>query len=109
MRKPLLLLVIIILSVILTTSHLSGNSLPAIFLLLLNDKVPPVGTTGSSGVAAGADWEVCRADTDTAWVSAGNGGGTYNTNITCQALGYAGADLYGGNCDTVCGHCGTPV
>ena len=71
--------------------------------------VPPVvGQTGDAGVASGADWQVCRADYDTAWISAGLGGGTYNTIVACNSLGYEAPDLYGGNCNTVCGYCGTP-
>lgn len=71
--------------------------------------VPPdVGITGNEGVADGADWQVCRADSNTAWISAGLDGGTYNTTEACNSLGYAAPDLYGGNCNTVCGYCGTP-
>ena len=29
-------------------------------------------------------------------------------DAACQALGYDGADAFGGNCNTVCGYCGTP-
>gem|GEM_PF-2776137 len=74
---------------------------------VLGCSVPTVGTTGDTGVADGADWEVCRADEDTVWVSGGVGGGTYDTTTVCQALGYLGADMFGGNCNTVCGYCGT--
>ncbi len=70
--------------------------------------VPAVGTTGSEGVFAGADWQVCRADEASAWVSAGDGGGTYDADAVCQALGYDGADAFGGNCNEVCGYCGAP-
>lgn len=74
-----------------------------------NNFVPPaVDTFGTAGVLSGADWQVCRADEDTAWISSQSGGGTYDAEVICAALGYKGADLHGGNCDTVCGYCGTP-
>ncbi|HMI88012.1 MAG TPA: hypothetical protein VK550_28205 [Polyangiaceae bacterium] len=70
---------------------------------------PAVNTTGGVGVSGtgvggvpAAAWRVCRADWDTAWVSAGTGGGTYNAVQACQYLGYRTADAWGGNGNQVC-------
>lgn len=66
---------------------------------------PEVGTGGNAGVLQGNDWIVCRADDETAWISANNSG-TYNGVAACESLGYTGVDAWGGNCGTVCGWCG---
>jgi hypothetical protein len=63
---------------------------------------PAVGLTGSAGVVSGASWRVCRADWDSAWVSAQSGGGNYNAVQACQFLGYRTADTWGGNSNNVC-------
>ena len=69
--------------------------------------VPDVGTTGTDTTYGPSPWKVCRANESSAWVSADNGG-IYNPVKVCNELGYAGYDLYGGTCGTVCGFCGTP-
>jgi len=68
---------------------------------------PAVGTSGTAGVVSGNPWIVCRADAQTAFLSANTAGG-YNPNVTCASLGYARTDFWGGTCGTVCGYCGTP-
>jgi hypothetical protein len=60
-----------------------------------------VSGTGVGGVPAAA-WRVCRSDWDSAWISAGAGGGTYNAVLACQYLGYRTADQWGGNSNQVC-------
>lgn len=72
---------------------------------------PAIGTTGSAGVISGSNWQVCRADSNTAWVTSSTGvgtGGTYDTVAACQSLGYATVANFGGTCGTSCGYCGTP-
>jgi len=69
------------------------------------DFPPQVGQQGQDGVAEGDPWIVCRADVNSAWVAA-NDGGTYDAVAACQALGYVGVDAWGGTCGTVCGYCG---
>jgi hypothetical protein len=54
------------------------------------------------GVISGVAWKVCRADWDSAWISAQAGGGTYNAVQACQYLGYRTADAWGGNSNQVC-------
>lgn len=68
---------------------------------------PAVGTGGTTGVISGNPWTVCRADTNTAWLSANNGG-TYNAVAACQSVGYTSVTNQGGTCGDVCGYCGTP-
>jgi hypothetical protein len=63
---------------------------------------PAVNTTGAVGVISGVAWKVCRADWDSAWISAQAGGGTYNAVQACQYLGYRTADAWGGNSNQVC-------
>jgi len=60
--------------------------------------------SGTAGIIAGDPWVVCRADADSAWLSA-NVWGTYNAHLACQSLGYSGATQFGGNCGSVCGYC----
>jgi len=60
-----------------------------------------------AGAQAGT-WQVCRADCATAWLSASAGGGTYDMNVACQSVGYAGYDQEGGTCGDLCGYCGQP-
>lgn len=68
---------------------------------------PKVGTTGTYGVASGGDaWQVCRADSSTAWVAA-NTSGIYSFHAICKNFGYLGANAWGGTCGTLCGYCGT--
>jgi hypothetical protein len=62
-----------------------------------------VGVSGNgSGGSSPAPWRVCRADWDTAWISSGTGGGTYNGVHICQYLGYRTVDAFGGNGNQVC-------
>jgi len=70
---------------------------------------PAVNTTSTLGVsgtgiggAPAAAWRVCRSDWDTAWISSGAGGGTYNGVQICQYLGYRTVDAFGGNGNAVC-------
>jgi hypothetical protein len=63
---------------------------------------PAIGTTGAVGVISGVGWRVCRADWDSAWISAQLGGGMYNAVQACQYLGYRTADVWGGNGNSVC-------
>jgi hypothetical protein len=60
--------------------------------------------SGNFGVLSGANWVVCQADAQTAWVSANNSG-TYEINKICIHLGYAKASQWGGTCGNVCGYC----
>ncbi len=71
--------------------------------------VPDVGDTGvDTTYSPNNNYIVCRADTQSAWVSA-NTGGTYDASGVCNTLGYAGADAFGGTCGDVCGYCGDNV
>lgn len=69
------------------------------------DTIPAVGTTGSAGVLSGNNWQVCRADANTAWVTSGSGG-AYDAIAACQSLGYATVTGFGGTCGDSCGYCG---
>lgn len=62
------------------------------------------GQTGESSY--GSPYIVCRADTETAWVSA-NSGGQYDALNICNSLGYTYLADWGGTCGTVCGYCGS--
>ena len=59
-------------------------------------------TYGASGT-----WIVCRADANSAWISADNyNGGVYESLQICNYLGYDTVTANGGTCGTVCGYCG---
>lgn len=68
---------------------------------------PAVGTSSTVGVLAGDPWVVCRADTNTAWLSA-NTYGTYNAVEACQSVGYTSVTNQGGTYGYACGYNGTP-
>ena len=52
----------------------------------------------------GANWVVCSADENEAWISA-NTGGRYHAELICQNLGYRTVGAWGGTCGNVCGYC----
>jgi len=67
--------------------------------------VPAVGTRGSVGVVSGSQWQVCRADAGSAWIT-GTPGGRYQPRTICQSLGYGNYNAWGGTCGAICGYCG---
>ena len=67
--------------------------------------IPHIGQSGTDSSYESSDWVVCRADQQTAWVSA-DSGGEYDAVAVCQQLGYGGVDAWGGTCGSVCGYCG---
>jgi hypothetical protein len=59
------------------------------------------------GPGATGTWIVCRADANSAWISADNyNGGVYESLQICNYLGFDTVTAYGGTCGTVCGYCG---
>ncbi len=84
--------------------------------------LPVQGQTGTDSNYGSYDWIVCRADSDSAWISSYNHpyirfvngqkrmfntGGHYNPLDVCQSLGYESVSAYGGTCGRVCGFCYT--
>jgi len=65
---------------------------------------PNVCMTSSYGAYYGS-WIVCRADANSAWISANNEG-IYEPVQICNYLGFASVTANGGTCGTVCGYCG---
>jgi hypothetical protein len=65
---------------------------------------PDACTAGTVGVISGDPWTVCRADADSAWLSAATLG-EYDALAACQSLGYSSFGQYGGNCGSICGYC----
>jgi hypothetical protein len=65
---------------------------------------PPAVCLTGDDPGTGADWVVCAADCDTAWISA-NSWGTYHYVRICTDLGYSRAAQWGGTCGNVCGYC----
>jgi hypothetical protein len=57
-------------------------------------------TYGATGT-----WIVCRADANSAWISADSSGGIYQADQICSYLGFGSVTANGGTCDTVCGYC----
>jgi cysteine-rich repeat protein len=54
----------------------------------------------------GAEYVVCSADGDTAWISGLEAGGAeYHAEAICIELGYTGIGEHGGTCGSVCGFC----
>jgi len=58
--------------------------------------------TSSYGAYYGS-WIVCRADANSAWISANNEG-IYESVQICNYLGFASVTAYGGTWGTVCGY-----
>lgn len=67
--------------------------------------LPSAGDKGVDNSYGSYNYEVCRADSSSAWLSADNSG-TYSPINVCNLLGYADVDAVGGTCGTVCGYCG---
>lgn len=91
------------------------NKLFSIFLIAMIASIsfayalPSVGDTGADTTYSGTNnYKVCRADQNSAWVSADNSG-TYSPITVCQTLGYTSVEAVGGTCGTVCGYCGSSV
>ena len=72
--------------------------------------LPPSTCQAGSDPVSSAPYLVCQADCFGAWLSAtGVGvGATFRPKAVCNQLGYSGYDLFGKNCGSVCGTCGTP-
>ncbi len=73
----------------------------ALMLLSVVSAVPQAGDTGVDTTYGSYDWIVCRADENTAWVSADNSG-KYNAYSVCEGLGYSDVDAWGGTWGLVC-------
>jgi hypothetical protein len=71
---------------------------------LLGGRQPPAVCLAGDDPGTGADWVVCAADCDTAWISA-NSFGQYHYVRICTDLGYSGVSQWGGTCGNVCGFC----
>ncbi len=67
--------------------------------------MPPVVCMTNTYGATGT-WIVCRADANSAWISAANGNGVFEPLRICNYLGFASVTATGGTCGTVCGYCG---
>ncbi|MBN1502115.1 LPXTG cell wall anchor domain-containing protein [Candidatus Woesearchaeota archaeon] len=78
----------------------------ALFLLsvVFVAAIPQVGDTGTDTTYGSYNWKVCRADEDSAWVSA-DSSGTFSPINVCNGLGYSDVDAWGGTCGDVCGYC----
>jgi len=70
--------------------------------------IPQAGQEGVDTTYGAYDWVVCRADSDSAWISA-DSSGTYSPINVCEELGYTGVNAVGGTCGTVCGYCGQDI
>jgi len=67
--------------------------------------LPPSSCRAGTDPFTGSAWTTCRADCNSAWLSA-NSSGRYHANYICQQLGYRTIGRWGGTCGTVCGYCG---
>ncbi len=80
----------------------------AVFLLVPTaaSAAPPAACTAGASPVTNSPWTVCRADINSAWVSANNSG-QFHALAICKSLGYKAVTANGGTCGSVCGYCQT--